>query len=182
MEQYLPPSYVNFRGPWNNIVADRQHVRNHKFITLYLLGSSDYNGVSDGSGDLEGGSYTGDFERWMREGSGNGSSPSVGALWGEPVGRAPLLRIPKDMISKALEMGVCFHRVPVLGNMGGSSFRRAFERMVKFLFYRQKCKRRLWKWTNLSIGPSDVEPGGCSFTGTSGETDESGFCKRSIFD
>jgi len=31
-------------------------------------------------GNLEGGSYTGDFERWIKEGSGNGASLSVGAL------------------------------------------------------------------------------------------------------
>jgi len=40
---------------------------------------------------------------------------------------------PKDMLSKALEMGVCFHRDSVLGNMGGRSFPRAFERSVSFL-------------------------------------------------
>ena len=28
----------------------------------------------------------------------------------------------KDMISKALEMNVCFHRGPVLGNMGHVPF------------------------------------------------------------
>jgi len=36
---------------------------------------------------------------------------------------------------KALEMGVCFHKVPVLGKMwrgGWRCFRRAFERRVKF--------------------------------------------------
>ena len=46
---------------------------------------------------------------------------------------APLLGIPKDMLSKALENGVCFHREPVLGNMGGGhSFPRAFEKRVRF--------------------------------------------------
>jgi hypothetical protein len=30
---------------------------------------------------------------------------------------ASLLGAPKDMLSKAVEMGVCFHRGPVLGNM-----------------------------------------------------------------
>jgi len=37
------------------------------------------------------------------------------------------------MLSKALKMGVCFYRGPFLGNMGGHSFHRAFERRVKFL-------------------------------------------------
>jgi hypothetical protein len=32
-------------------------------------------------------------------------------------------------------MNVCFYRGPVLGNMGGRSFPRVFERRVKFLFY-----------------------------------------------
>ena len=32
-------------------MADHQQVGNHKFITLYLLGSADYNGLSDGSGE-----------------------------------------------------------------------------------------------------------------------------------
>ena len=31
------------------------------------------------------------------------------------------------MPSKALEMGVCFHRGPVLGNMGGQGFREKDE-------------------------------------------------------
>ena len=39
------------------------------------------------------------------------------------------------ILSMALEMGVCFHRGPVLGNMGERSFPRAFERMVKLLFF-----------------------------------------------
>jgi len=36
------------------------------------------------------------------------------------------------MLSKALEMGVCFHGGPVLGNMGRLSFPRDFERRVSF--------------------------------------------------
>jgi deoxyadenosine/deoxycytidine kinase len=35
------------------------------------------------------------------------------------------------MLSKALEMGVCFHRVPLLENMEELSFLRAFERREK---------------------------------------------------
>ena len=64
--------------------------------------------------NLEGGSFNRDFERWIKEGFGNGESLSVGALWGEIGGEggAPLLRNPKDIPSKALEMGVCFHRDP----------------------------------------------------------------------
>jgi len=70
-----------------------------------------------------------DIERQMNESSGIRAS-----LWGEPRGRAPLLGTPEYMPSKALEMGACFHRGPILGNMGGCSFPRTFERRVKFLF------------------------------------------------
>jgi hypothetical protein len=52
----------------------------------------------------------------------------------KPGGRAPfLLGTPKDMPSKALEMGVCFQRGPVLENLGeGRSFPRPFKRRVNF--------------------------------------------------
>jgi len=42
---------------------------------------------------------------------------------------------PKDMLSKTLEVGVCFHRGPVLGNIEGRSFPRDFARRVELLFY-----------------------------------------------
>jgi hypothetical protein len=47
-------------------------------------------------GNLEGGSFTGDYERQMKEGSGNGASLSTGDLRGEPRERAPLQGILKD--------------------------------------------------------------------------------------
>jgi hypothetical protein len=47
----------------------------------------------------------------------------------------PLLGTPKDITSKALEMGVCFHRGPVLGNIGRRSFPKVFERREKFIFF-----------------------------------------------
>jgi hypothetical protein len=53
----------------------------------------------------------------------------------------PLLGTPKDMLSKALEMGICSHGGPILGYMGGLSFLRAFERRVKFLFIRRTFMR-----------------------------------------
>jgi len=37
------------------------------------------------------GSFTRDFKRWIKDGSRNEASLSVGALWGEPGGRASLL-------------------------------------------------------------------------------------------
>ena len=89
-------------------------------------------------GNPDGGSYTGKFERWMKEGSRDGASLSEGALWGEPGGRAPLLVTPNDMLNKALEMGVCFHKGPTLENMEGRSFLKAFQRREKFLY--------LWKF------------------------------------
>ena len=50
----------------------------------------------------------------------NGVSLSEGALWEEPGGRAPLLVTPKDMLSKAMEMGVRFHRGPAFGEHKGT--------------------------------------------------------------
>jgi hypothetical protein len=45
-----------------------------------------------------------------------------GSSTGKPVERVPLLEIPKDMLSKALEMGVCFHTGPVVADMGDAPF------------------------------------------------------------
>ena len=53
---------------------------------------------------------------WKRSISLSGSSMR------KPGGTAPLLGTQKDMPSKILEMGVCFHRGSVLGNMGGAPF------------------------------------------------------------
>jgi hypothetical protein len=47
--------------------------------------------------------------------------------WGGPVGRAPLLGTLKDMLSKALDWASISIGVPLLGNMEGHSFLRAFE-------------------------------------------------------
>jgi hypothetical protein len=54
------------------------------------------------------------------EGYGNWESFSEGALWVERRGRVPLLVTPKDISSKALEMGVCLHWGPVFGEHGGT--------------------------------------------------------------
>jgi hypothetical protein len=85
--------------------------------------------------NLVGGSYTGDFERCMKEGSSNRSSIYERLHEGGPGGRAPLLETPKDMSSKALEMGVCFHSGPAFGKHGGALFLRYFEKKIleKFL-------------------------------------------------
>jgi len=48
-------------------------------------------------GNMEGGCFAGDFERQVKEGSGNGASLSMGALLGEPEERAPLLRTLQNM-------------------------------------------------------------------------------------
>jgi hypothetical protein len=58
----------------------------------------------------------------MRKGSGNTTLFNEGALRGEPVGKAPVLGTPKDMPSKALEIGICFNSSPVLGNMTDAPF------------------------------------------------------------
>jgi hypothetical protein len=51
----------------------------------------------------------------------------------EPGGSVPVLVTAKDMLSKALEMSVCFHRGPLLGKMEGHSSPRNLERRDKFL-------------------------------------------------
>jgi hypothetical protein len=56
----------------------------------------------------------------MKEGSMDGASHSEGALCGELGGRASLLVTLKDMLNKALEMEVCFHRAPAFGEYGGT--------------------------------------------------------------
>jgi hypothetical protein len=62
----------------------------------------------------------------MKKDCRNGASLSEGALWGEPRRRAPLLVTPKDMLSKAVEMDVCFHRGPASGEHGGTLLSRVF--------------------------------------------------------
>ena len=56
----------------------------------------------------------------MKEGSRSGISVSEEALRGEPGGRTPLLRTPKDIRSKALEMGACLYRGPAFGEHVGT--------------------------------------------------------------
>jgi hypothetical protein len=48
-------------------------------------------------GECGGGSFTGDLDRYVKEGSGNGVSLSVGALQGKPGRGAPMLGTYKDM-------------------------------------------------------------------------------------
>jgi len=82
--------------------------------------SSSKSSASQLLGNPEGGSYTGDFVRKMKQGSGNGAalSLSVGAPLGGTWREGSFTGDPQDMLSKALEMGVYFHKGPVLGNMG----------------------------------------------------------------
>jgi hypothetical protein len=93
-------------------------------------------------GNMEGGSYTGDFARSMKEGSRNEASLYKGALWGEHAGRAPVLGTPKDMLSKALKMGVCFHRGPLLGNIQDCPFLGPLRKRKDF-FIREIFMRNL---------------------------------------
>jgi hypothetical protein len=69
----------------------------------------------------------------MKEDAGNEVSLSLWKLYEGNMEGAPILGTLKDILSKALEMGVCIHKGPVLGNMGGCSFPRVFERRIKFL-------------------------------------------------
>ena len=73
--------------------------------TYIKAGSGAFLSIGAPLGETErGGLLTGDFERHVREGSGDGASLSVGVLRGEPGGRAPLLGTAIDESRKALEM------------------------------------------------------------------------------
>jgi hypothetical protein len=84
-----------------------------------------------------------------------------------------MLPSPQDMLSNPLEMVVCYHRGPILGDMGGMlRYWDLWEKgEISFVSgellrgIRETCKRRLWKWTTLSIGAPTGEPGGVLFTG-----------------
>ena len=67
-------------------------------------------------------------------GSRNEASLSEDAQWRGPRGGAPLMGTLEDMLSKALEMGICFHRGPAFGKHGGGSFVRDFERWEKISY------------------------------------------------
>jgi hypothetical protein len=81
-------------------------------------------------------------------GSRNGASLSEEAQCRGPLGRAPLLGTLKDMLSKALARTSVSIGAPLLGNMEGRSFHRAFEikRYIK-RYVKMPCK-----WVSLSIG------------------------------
>jgi len=90
---------------------------------------------------------------------------TVWFVWGGVVSglsgwRPTLLGTPKGMLSKVLEMGVCLHRGPLLKNVGGRSFPRAFERRGKisllseFLWWVWEiCRKRRCKCADVFIGP-----------------------------
>jgi hypothetical protein len=81
-------------------------------------------------GNLEGGSSTRDFERWIKRALGMESlslSLSEEAQCRGPLGRTPLLGTLKDMLSKALEWASVSTGALLLRNMEGCSLLRAFE-------------------------------------------------------
>jgi hypothetical protein len=104
--------------------------------------------------------YTRDFERWMKEGSGSGASLSEAALWEEPGGRAPWLGTLKDMLSKALEMGICFHRGPTFGEHVEMFLSWGLKRRGKKSLYSgdflwgiwETCEDALWTGSTLHRG------------------------------
>ena len=72
----------------------------------------------------------------------SGVSLSEGALWGKPGRKAPLLGTPKDILSKALEMGYCFHRGPASGEHGGTHL--SYDLWEKRKIYFGKILRWIW--------------------------------------
>ena len=61
-------------------------------------------------GGLEGGSSTGDFERWMDGALRVERSVSEEARCGGPLGRAPVLGTLEDILRKAPDTGISLHR------------------------------------------------------------------------
>jgi len=47
------------------------------------------------------------------------------------------------MLSKALEMGVCFHRGPILGNMGGTFISNGLREKGEISFYQENTYEEL---------------------------------------
>jgi len=84
----------------------------------------------------------------MKEGSRNRASPSDGTPQGGPGGRAPLLGTPNDMLSKVLEWTSVSIGAPLLGNIKGHSFLKAFE--IKR--YIKRDVKMLCKMVSLSTG------------------------------
>jgi hypothetical protein len=91
--------------------------------------------MSEGYLESGGGSYAGNFEWWMKEGSGNGASLSEGTAWAGPGGRAPLLVNPNDVLKRHIKRDVKMPRKWVslylgapLGNLEGIHFPELFER------------------------------------------------------
>ena len=93
-------------------------------------------------GNLEGGSFTRDFERWMKEGSGKGACLR-GSSMREPGGRAPLLGNLKGIVSKSLERDACFHRGPDFGEHGGTLLSWSLWEKGKISFIRGIFLRKL---------------------------------------
>jgi hypothetical protein len=81
-------------------------------------------------GNLEGGSYTGDFERWRALGMGHRSSREIyeGNLEGGLLYWGPW-RMCKGRLWKWASVSI---EAPLLGNMERRSFPTAFERREKF--------------------------------------------------
>jgi len=103
-------------------VTVRTQFTAHLFTVAVAFSGTLFNSYSAPLQNLQGDSITRDFERWIKDGSGNGESVSVGAVCEEPGARALLLGTATDMPSKALEMGVCFYKTPSGGTWRGAPF------------------------------------------------------------
>ena len=56
---------------------------------------------------------------------------------------APLLVTPKDVLSTALEMDVCFHRCPAFGEHGGTLLSQGLSEKGKISLVRENFMRNL---------------------------------------
>jgi hypothetical protein len=62
------------------------------------------------------------------------------------------------MLSKALKIGICFHRGPILGNMGGRSFPGAFQRGEKFLLLLGEFYEEFERYVKEGSGNRQLSP------------------------
>ena len=82
--------------------------------------------LTEGDLESEGGcSYTGNPEKWMKEGCRNGSSVCEG-FHERDIEGGLCTGEPEGYVKQSSEMDVCFLKVPLLGNMDARFFLGAF--------------------------------------------------------
>jgi hypothetical protein len=128
-------------------------------------------------------SFTRDFDRWMKEGCGNGASLSVGALLGEPAGGGSFTKDSERRMTEGSGNGVflsvwsCVRgtwrggKVPLLGALK-VMYRKALETGISL--HRGPAGKHgwglmyqgLWKMNEGGLWKQSISVCGCSMRGT----------------